>query len=136
MSRLTKEFMKMRKTLALLLCLAAVPAIPVAAIAHGFTKPQHGGVVKMSGETLFELVTSSAGVSIYVIDEDEPVDAAAMTAKMSVLSKGKKTEIAMAPAGGNRFFAKGLKIPKGANVGVLVIDKTTKARLGATFIVE
>lgn len=126
----------MRKTLALLLCLAVVPGLPAASFAHGLTKPQHGGIVKMSGETLFELVTEKDDVSLYVVDEDEPVDAAAMEARISVLVDGKKTEAAMIPAGANRFVAKGLNIPKGANVGVMVINKVTKARLGATFVIN
>lgn len=126
----------MKKTLALLFCLAAAGSLSGTAIAHGLTKPQHGGVVQMSGETLFELVAQPAGVTLYVIDEDEPVNAAAMTARLDVTAGGKKTEVALAPAGGNKFFAKGLKLPKGANVGVMVVDKASKARYGATFIIK
>lgn len=125
----------MRKTLALLLCLT-ITGMSGSALAHGFTRPQHGGVVQMSGETLFELVTAPTGVSLYVIDEDDPVNAAAMSAKLSVTTGGRKAEVTMAPAGGNRFFARGLRLTRGANVGVQVIDNATKARLGTTFIIK
>jgi len=104
--------------------------------AHGFTKPQHGGVVQMNGETLFELVAQPAGVSLYMIDEDDPVNAAAMTARLSVTAGGKRSEVAMVAMKGNQFFAKGLKLPKGANVGVQVIDKATQSRYGATFVIK
>ncbi|HEX7852253.1 MAG TPA: hypothetical protein VF503_00995 [Sphingobium sp.] len=125
----------MKKTLALLLAVSAL-GVSSSAMAHGFTKPQHGGVVAMNGETLFELVTAPAGVSLYVIDEDDPVNAAAMTAKLSVTAGGKKTEVMMVPAKGNQFFAKGLKLAKGADVGVLVINKASQARYGTTFIIK
>lgn len=124
----------MKKALPLL-AFAAV-CLSSAAFAHGVTKPQHGGVVQMNGETLFELVSAPAGVSLYLIDEDEPVNAAGMTAKLSVTAGGKKTEVAMVPAKGNQFFAKGLKLPKGANVGVMVIDKTSSARYGTNFTIK
>ena len=37
-------------------------------------------VKQMNGETLFELVRAPAGVSLYMIDEDEPVAASSMSA--------------------------------------------------------
>ncbi|MFT3965985.1 MAG: hypothetical protein QM690_08905 [Sphingobium sp.] len=126
----------MKKTLALLLAVSAMGGLPASAFAHGITRPQHGGVVQMNGETLFELVAAPAGVSLYVLDEDEPVNAAGMTAKLIVTAGGKKTEVAMAPAKGNQFFVKGLKLAKGANVGVQIVDKATQARYGATFIIK
>jgi hypothetical protein len=107
-----------------------------ASFAHGITKPQHGGQVQMVGETLFEIVPSPLGATLYVLDEDEPVDAAGMTARLTVSVAGKKTEVIMTPATGNKFFAKGLKLPTGANVGAQVVDKTTKARYGATFLIK
>lgn len=125
----------MKKTLALLLAMSAM-GLSGAAMAHGFTKPQHGGIVEMNGETLFELVAAPAGVSLYMIDEDDPVNAAGMTAKLTVTAGGKKSEVALVPVKGNQFLAKGLKLPKGANVGVLVIDKASQSRYGTTFIIK
>lgn len=126
----------MKKTLALLLCLSALTSVSGAAMAHGLTKPQHGGVVQMNGETLFELVTSPAGVSLYVVDEDEPVSAAGMTAKLTVNAGGKRSEVAMVPAKGNQFTAKGVKLAKGASVAVQVVNKATQARYGTTFVIK
>ena len=126
----------MKKTLTLLFCLLTLGGLSNAALAHGITKPQHGGVVQMNGETLFELVVNPAGVSLYVLDEDEPVNAAAMTAKLSISAGGKKTDVTMVPANGNQFVAKGLKLAKDANVSVLVIDKATQSRYGTTFTIK
>lgn len=123
------------KALPVLLFLSTI-GLSGAAMAHGITKPQHGGIVQMNGETLFELVTTPAGVSLYVLDEDEPVNAAGMTAKLSVTVGAKKADTMMAAGKGNMFFAKGLKLPKGANVGVQVVDKASQARYGATFIIK
>ena len=81
---------------------------------------QHGGVVQMNGETLFELVRTRAGVSLYVTDEDEPVVARSMTARLSITVGGQRRNVAMVPGEGNQFVAQGLTLPKGASVGVLV----------------
>jgi hypothetical protein len=124
------------KKLATALCCLAALSLSTPVLAHGSTKPQHGGVVQMNGETLFELVAQPAGVSLYMIDEDEPVNAAGMTAKLSVTAGGKRSDVAMAALKGNQFFAKGLKLPKGANVGVQVTNKATGARYGTTFVIK
>lgn len=126
----------MKKSVAFLLCLSAIAGISGAAMAHGLTKPQHGGVVQMNGETLFELVGAPAGVSLYMVDEDEPVNAAGMTAKLSVTAGGKKSEVMMVPSKGNQFFARGVKLAKGSSVGVQVVDKATQARYGTTFAIK
>ncbi|MCJ2180989.1 hypothetical protein [Novosphingobium album (ex Hu et al. 2023)] len=126
----------MTKPYALLLSLAVVGGLASTAHAHGLTKPQHGGVVQMNGETLFELVRTPNGVSLYVIDEDEPVAASGMTAKLSVSAQGKRTDIPMTAGKGNQFFAPGVKIAPGSNVSVQVVDKATGARYGATFNIK
>lgn len=126
----------MKKTLTLLLGLATIGGLGTTADAHGVTKPQHGGVVQMNGETLFELVRAPTGVSLYLIDEDDPVAASGMTAMLSITANGKKTEVSMTAGQGNQFIAKGLKITPGSNVGVQVVDKASGARYGTTFIVK
>jgi len=126
----------MERVLTILSGLALACALPAAALAHGTTKPQHGGVVQMNGETLFELVRAPAGVTLYVIDEDEPVEASSMTARLSVAVGGQRRDIAMVPGKGNQFFAKGLSLPKGASVGVLVINRASQARYGTTFTIK
>lgn len=126
----------MKYALAILSGLSLVAAQPNAAWAHGATHAQHGGVVQMNGETLFELVRAKAGVSLYVLDEDEPVNAKAMTAKLSITIAGRKQEVMMVAGNGNQFFARGLTLPKGATVGVMVVNKATQARFGTTFIIK
>lgn len=126
----------MKYTLAIASGLWLVCALPVVAWAHGASHAQHGGVVQMSGESLFELVRGPAGVSLYVTEEDEPVNAKAMTATLSVNVAGQRKDVVMEPGKDNQFFAKGLKLPKGANVGVVVVDNASKARYGTTFILK
>jgi hypothetical protein len=59
-----------------------------------------------------------------------------MTAKLSVTAKGKKTDVPLAAGKGNQFFAKGLKIAAGSNVGVQVVNKASGARYGTTFLIK
>lgn len=51
-----------RKQLLALVAVAAL-GLPSASLAHGSTKPQHGGVVQMTGETLVELVSTALRAS-------------------------------------------------------------------------
>jgi hypothetical protein len=119
---------------AALFAAAVTGAQPV--LAHGSTKPQHGGVVQMSGETLFELVNKPGEVAVYVTDDDEQVAAARMTAKMTVTSGGKSQSHTLKPAAGNRFDATGVTIPAGSEVAIQVINSDTQARMGTTFTVK
>jgi len=115
----------------------AALALAATADAHGSMKPQHGGVVQMTGETLFELVTAPAGVALYVREDDEDVVSSGMTAKLTITTKaGAKSDVPLAPAGGNKFEARGVKIPAGSKVGVMVVDKATQARASAIFTVN
>ncbi len=126
----------MKRLIALLLTIPVLMGISQMALGHGITKPQHGGIVQGSGEALLELVQEAGGVALYVLNEDEPVDAKAMSAKLNVSSGGKKTEVEMQPTEGNRFFAKNLKLAKGATVAVLVIDHASHARIGTNFSIQ
>jgi hypothetical protein len=109
----------MNKVLGLLVLIAASFACNPA-LAHGNTKPLHGGVLQMVGETSFELVTKPDGAELYVVDDGEDVASSTMTAKLMIDAGGAKSEAAMTPAGGNKFEAKGVKIPSGAKVAVLL----------------
>ena len=126
--------MKIRFTAAIALALAGMASVP--ALAHGSTKPQHGGIVTMNGETLFELVAKPAGTELYVMDDDEPVTATAMTAALTTNTGGKTQKIVMKPAAGNRFTGPALKLAPGAKVSVMVIDSKTQAHLGGTFVIK
>ena len=111
------------------LALAATPAM---LHAHGSMKPQHGGMVQMTGETMFELVSGPKGVDVYLSEEDEPMAAAAFTAKLTQTAAGKKTDAVLKPAGGNKLSAPGFKPAKGAKLVVALVDKSG-AKTFATF---
>ncbi|MBG6119899.1 MULTISPECIES: hypothetical protein [unclassified Sphingobium] len=110
----------------------ALAALPSSAFAHGSMKPQHGGLVQMSGETLIELVTGPKGVDVYLSEEDEPVPAAGYTAKLTQTVGSAKTEAALKAAGGNKLTAAGFKAAKGAKLVVALVDKSG-AKIFATF---
>jgi hypothetical protein len=124
----------MNKTLSMkALVLSAALAFSGAAMAHGSTAPEHGGIVHMSGETLFEVVPQGAGVAVYIKDDGELVNSANMTARLVVLAKGAKTEVALKPAGANKFEAAPVTIPLGARVAIIATDKTSHAQFSVTF---
>lgn len=110
----------------------AIAAIPTTAFAHGSMKPQHGGLIQMSGETMIEMVSSPKGVDVYLSEEDEPVAAADYAAKLTQTVAGAKTQAVMKPAGGNKLTAAGFKTAKGAKLVVALIDKSG-AKIFATF---
>ena len=110
----------------------ALVAAPAMLHAHGSMKPMHGGMVQMTGETLFELVATPKGVDVYLSEEDQPLVAANYTGKLTQTAGANKTEAVLKPAGGNRLTALGFKAGKGAKLVVAVIDKSG-AKTFATF---
>ncbi|WP_375197129.1 hypothetical protein [Sphingobium sp.] len=110
----------------------ALAALPAAVFAHGSMKPQHGGLVQMSGETMIELVTGPRGADVYLTEEDEPVAAAGYTAKLIQTAGGAKTEAALKPVGANRLSAVGFKATRGAKIVVALTDRNG-AKVFATF---
>ena len=103
------------------------------AVAHGNTKPLHGGVIQMMGEVSFELVTRPDGVEVYLVDDGEDVGTGGMTAKLVIAHGGTTTEAALAPGGGNRFVAPGVTLPSGARVTVIVTMEDNASRWTARF---
>lgn len=91
------------------------------AFGHGNTKPLHGGVVQMVGEQTFELVAKPDGTELYVVDDGEDIDSSQSSATMIVDAGGTKSEVVMLAAGGNKYVAKGAKIPSGAKVVVMLV---------------
>jgi len=87
--------------------------------AHGDTEPQHGGIVKVEHEMIFELVRQESGVSIYLRDHGKPYPTDKVTGNVIVLAGGKKSDSKLTPAGGNKMTAD-VKIPDGAKVLVKV----------------
>lgn len=128
--------MNFRTTLAAFALLVAPFAAGGAAYAHGSTKPQHGGIVQVTGETMFELVKKPAGVELYISEHGEEIPSSTASAKLSIASGGAKKEVPLAPAGGNKYVAKGVKLPSGSKVIVTLVDNTIKAKTFATFTVK
>jgi hypothetical protein len=128
---------KLFKTLLPAVAGLAALAVSVVADAHGSMKPEHGGVVQMTGETRFELVTAPSGVAVYLKEDEEDVPSSGATAKLTVTTAaGKTSTVPLAAAGGNKFEAKGLKLAPGSKVGVMVVDKATQARSSTTFTIK
>ena len=104
--------------------------------AHNGTQPEHGGVVQIVGDMSFELVTRPDGVELYVEDDGDEVNSAELAAKLTIVDAGTKSEVSMTAATGNKFEAKGVKVGKGAKVGVLLTLKDKQSKIGANFTVK
>jgi len=128
--------MNFRNILAAITLLAAPLAAGGTAYAHGNTKPQHGGITQMTGETVIELVKKPAGVELYISEEDEPIPSSSASAKLSIGTGAAKKEASLAPAGGNKYVGKGVKVPSGSKVVVTLVNNSTKAKTFATFTVK
>jgi hypothetical protein len=83
--------------------------------AHGDTEAQHGGVVKVEHEMIFELVREESGVSIYLRDHGKPYPSEKVSGSVIVLAGGSKSDAKLISAGGNKMTAD-VKIPDGAKV--------------------
>lgn len=96
------------KHLLLTLATAATFIAASPALAHeDHGKPQFGGVVAEAGHYQAELVARSDSLTIHVTEHGAPVPTAGGSAKVTLLAGGKKTEVALTPAGDNRFETKG-----------------------------
>ena len=104
--------------------------------AHGGTQPEHGGIVQLVGDMSFELVPAADHVELWVEDDGDEVNSAELAAKLTVVDGGAKSEVALTPAGGNKFEAKGVKIAKGAKVTALVTLKDKQSKIAANFTIK
>jgi hypothetical protein len=82
-------------------CAALAATAALAHDDHG--KPQHGGVVAEASTFQVELVAGPKGPVLYVTDHGKPLSTAGASGKLVVLAAGQKSELALAPAGGNRL---------------------------------
>lgn len=122
--------------LALTLGAAAIAFTP-AAYAHGSTKPKHGGIVQIVGETSFELASKPTGVEVYLLDEGDEIASSGVDARLAIVAAdGATSNVALEPAGGNKLVAPGVKIAKGSKVTVLLTDKATQAKTNAKFTIN
>ena len=68
----------------------------------------------MVKDVQYELVTKPDSVAIFIDDHGRKVDTKGASAKLTLLTGGDKTEVALAPAGDNGFEARGaFKLPPG-----------------------
>jgi len=104
--------------------------------AHGGTQPEHGGVVQLVGDMTFELVARPDGVELYVEDDGEEVNSAELAAKLTIVAAGAKSEVVLAPATGNKFEAKGVKIAPGAKVTAVLTLKDKQSKIAANFTIK
>ena len=119
-----------------LLLLIFASATTDVAVAHGGTQPEHGGIVQLVGDMSFELVPAADHVELWVEDDGDEVNSAELAAKLTVVDGGAKSEVALTPAGGNKFEAKGVKIAKGAKVTALLTLKDKQSRIAANFTIK
>jgi hypothetical protein len=128
--------MHIHSALAAFALLLASLAAGSTAYAHGSTKPQHGGIVQVSGETMFELVNKPGGAELYISEHGEAIPSSTASAKLTIESGQTKKDVALTAAGGNRFVAKGVKVPSGSKVLVTLVDNTIKTKTFATFRIK
>ena len=108
-------------------------ALPGIALAHGSTKPHHGGMLVMvDGEIQVEAVPVPEGLDIYVSEEDQPHEATGLEG--SVMIKGAPTSrVDLKPMDTNRLRASGMAPVSGQTLVVTIIDKATGVRSFASF---
>jgi hypothetical protein len=116
------------------LAAAMLVLAPVGTQAHGSMEPQHGGIVKMSGEIMVELVSTARGLSFYVTEEDEPIPAAGFDGSITLTAPGgAKTSHALVAQRGNLFTVSGARAPRGSKIVVSLVEKRSGAKTFVTF---
>lgn len=110
---------------------AALPFAP--AFAHGDIHADHGGqAVEADGRKL-ELVVADGKIDVYVSDhDDKPLAAKDMTGKAVLLAAGKKLEVPLAPAGGNRLSG-AAQVAAGTKASAIVTVEEGGKKLSARF---
>jgi len=88
------------------------------------------------GDMSFELVPAADHVELWVEDDGEEVTSADLAAKLTIVDGSAKSEVALTPAGGNKFEAKGVKIGKGAKVTALLTLKDKQSKIAANFTIK
>jgi hypothetical protein len=81
-------------------------------------------------------VNAPAGVQVFVEEEGEETPSSTMTGKLVITDGGAAREVALQPAAGNMWEAKGVTIAKGAKVDVVMTNSTSHAKTNANFTIE
>ena len=69
------------------------------AMAHGGAKAKHGGIITVASDLGFELVSTPAGVAIYIEDHGKPMAPTGMSGKLTVLNGAEKSEAELVVVG-------------------------------------
>lgn len=111
------------KTSILALAASLVLASP-GALADGTMTAHHGGkMVETKAGPRLELVVGIGTVDVYLTDHGGTTSAAeGMTGKATLLVGGKKLEVALAPAGGNRLSGTGAVEPGAAANAIVTVE--------------
>lgn len=96
-----------------------------AAWAHGNATAKHGGVVAMASDLEFELVGTSNGAAIYVVDHGKPMAPTGMKGKLTVLNGTQKSEAELVAAT-DKLEATGVMLAKGAKVVAALMTPAAK----------
>ena len=103
-------------------------------MAHGGAKAKHGGVVAVASDLGFELVSTPAGVVIYIEDHGKPMAPVGMSGKLTVLNGAEKSEAELVVVG-DKLEAKGVKLAPGAKV-VAALTTSAKKTITVRFTVK
>ena len=105
------------------------------ALAHGDSKPRHGGIVEVSGDIKFELVLTAAGAELHIDDHGQTVPTAGASGKLTIMSAGAKSEAPLEPAPGDKLVARGAKLAKGDRV-IAVVTLADKSKSSVRFLIK
>lgn len=120
----------------LLTALLLVTSLTVGTVhAHG-EKPRHGGVMSEANELNFELVADSGNAAIYVLDHGAMVPTTKASGKLLVLSGGKKTEVALVPAGDNKLVTASAVSLAAGTKAIATLDLGDKQTISVRFAVK
>lgn len=112
------------------LCLASVAH---AAGPHGHTlEPRHGGMVVEAKDIDYELVARPDRIELYLRDHGKPVDVSQASARLTLLSGGKKQEVELKPSGGKLQAEGSFEVEPGAKA-VVVVTRPGKGSATARF---
>ncbi len=116
--------------------IAVLPAFSALQVhAHGITEPQHGGIVKVTGDVSLELVKGDGLVLIYILD-DEPWDTAGMGGKLKVETAEGKNEYPLTPIAGSGLKAEGVTLEPGAKVLAIITKADGYSKIAGKFDIE
>ena len=121
----------MKKTL-FMAAFAAAACLSTHAFAHE-ARPRHGGVAQSAGDLSFELVNKDGAVTIHVDDHGKSLSTLGATGTLTVLNGTTRTELPLAPGGGNTLVAKGqVKLESGSKA-VAAVTLAQKQTISVRF---